>query len=65
MEELGLGRSGTKTKLVGVCRHFSLLAVATFRGLKVPSRARCGFSGYFSDKWEDHCRLFLGLREMR
>lgn len=54
MSDLGWGSNGTKTKLLGVCRHFSVLAVSLFRELGVPARARCGFAGYFSGNWEDH-----------
>lgn len=37
------------------CRHFSTLACALLRSAGVPSRARCGFGGYFeAGKWVDH-----------
>ena len=34
-------------RLVGTCRHFSLLLVALLRQQGVPARARCGFATYF------------------
>jgi hypothetical protein len=43
------------TRLVGVCRHFTLLTVAAQRAQGLPARARCGFADYFSPgKFEDH-----------
>lgn len=42
-------------RLVGVCRHFSLLAVAVLRAHGIPARARCGFGAYFiPGQFEDH-----------
>ena len=42
-------------RLVGICRHFSVLATAAFRAHGIPARARCGFGAYFnSGKFEDH-----------
>ena len=42
-------------RLVGICRHFTLLAVAIFRQHGAPARARVGFGGYFNPgKYEDH-----------
>jgi hypothetical protein len=42
-------------RLVGICRHYMLLAVAIFRQHGVPARGRGGFGAYFSpDKFEDH-----------
>ena len=42
-------------RLVGTCRHFSLLLVALLRQQGVPARARCGFATYFvPGKFEDH-----------
>lgn len=39
----------------GNCRHFTLLFVAMLRHQGVPSRARCGFGGYFGGgNFEDH-----------
>lgn len=34
-------------RVVGVCRHFTLLHVALLRHQGVAARARCGFTGYF------------------
>jgi hypothetical protein len=36
-------------RLVGVCRHFTLLHVAMLRKQGVPARARCGFGAYFQE----------------
>src|SRR5438128_398002 len=42
-------------KTVGVCRHFTVLAVAMLRKQGIPARSRCGFGAYFSaGKFEDH-----------
>lgn len=42
-------------RLVGVCRHFTLLHVAMLRRQGVAARARCGFGAYFqSGKYLDH-----------
>jgi hypothetical protein len=42
-------------RFAGNCRHFSTLTVALLRRAGVPSRARCGFAGYFeAGKWVDH-----------
>lgn len=42
-------------RLVGVCRHFTLMAVALLRDKGVPARARCGFGAYFNPGYfEDH-----------
>ncbi len=42
-------------RFAGNCRHFSVLTVALLRRAGVPSRARCGFAGYFeTGKWVDH-----------
>ena len=35
------------TRLVAVCRHFSVLLAAMLRAKGVPARARCGFANYF------------------
>ena len=44
-----------ETRLVGICRHFALLAVAMFRHHGVPARGRGGFGTYFNPgKFEDH-----------
>ena len=34
-------------RVVGVCRHFTLLHVAMLRAQGVAARARCGFGAYF------------------
>ena len=42
-------------RLVGVCRHFTVLLVAMLRAKGVPARARCGFGAYFNaGRFEDH-----------
>jgi len=42
-------------RVVGVCRHFSLLHVAMLRAQGVAARARCGFGAYFEKgKFLDH-----------
>lgn len=42
-------------RLVGTCRHFSVLLVALLRQQGVPARARCGFATYFTPgRFEDH-----------
>ncbi|MFO1162939.1 MAG: transglutaminase-like domain-containing protein [Reyranellaceae bacterium] len=42
-------------RLVGVCRHFTLLHVAMLRRQGTPARARCGFGAYFeTGKYVDH-----------
>lgn len=38
-------------RVVGNCRHFSTLTVALLRRAGIPSRARCGFAGYFEPGW--------------
>jgi hypothetical protein len=35
-------------RLVGVCRHFTVLLVAMLRAQGVSARARCGFGSYFA-----------------
>lgn len=35
-------------RLVGNCRHFTVLLVAMLRAQGVPARARCGFGSYFN-----------------
>jgi hypothetical protein len=37
-----------ETRLVGNCRHFSVLLVAMLRAQGIPARARCGFGAYFT-----------------
>jgi hypothetical protein len=42
-------------RLIGVCRHFTVLMVAMLRAKGVPARARCGFGAYFkAGHLEDH-----------
>lgn len=42
-------------RVVGVCRHFTLLHVAMLRRRGVAARARCGFGAYFEQgKFIDH-----------
>jgi Transglutaminase-like superfamily len=42
-------------RLVGICRHYMLLAIAIFRHHGVPARGRGGFGAYFNPgKFEDH-----------
>jgi hypothetical protein len=44
-----------EARLVGVCRHFTVLLVAILRAQGVPARARCGFGAYFhAGRFEDH-----------
>lgn len=44
-----------KKRLVGICRHYMLLAIAIFRHHGVPARGRGGFGAYFNPgKFEDH-----------
>ena len=51
---LGEPRAPAK-RLVGICRHFMLLAIAIFRAHGVPARGRGGFGAYFNPgKYEDH-----------
>jgi hypothetical protein len=42
-------------RVVGVCRHFTLLHVAMLRRQGIAARARCGFGAYFeTGKFVDH-----------
>jgi Transglutaminase-like superfamily len=42
-------------RVLGICRHSTLLHTAFLRARGVPARARCGFSNYFDPaKWYDH-----------
>lgn len=42
-------------RMVGVCRHFTLMPCAILREHGVPARARCGFGAYFTPgKFGDH-----------
>jgi hypothetical protein len=44
-----------ESRLAGNCRHYTVLTVAMLRAQGIPSRARCGFGGYFgSGAFEDH-----------
>ncbi len=44
-----------ESRLVGVCRHFTVLLVTMLRAQGVPARARCGFGSYFNrGRFEDH-----------
>ena len=36
-----------EARLIGVCRHFTVLLVAMLRAHGIPARARCGFATYF------------------
>jgi hypothetical protein len=50
---LGLARPPAR-RLIGVCRHFSVLASALLRRQGVAARARCGFGLYFDGTPVDH-----------
>jgi hypothetical protein len=51
----GLAERPFDVKTVGICRHFSVLAVAMLRAKGTPARARCGFGAYFNKgTFEDH-----------
>ena len=50
---LGVARPPAR-RLIGVCRHFSVLASALLRRQGVPARARCGFGMYFDGTPVDH-----------
>ena len=51
----GQGASRAGERLVGVCRHFTLLHVAMLRRQGIAARARCGFGAYFEPgKFLDH-----------
>jgi len=53
-QPLSVGRP-VDARLVGVCRHFTVLLVAMLRAKGVPARARCGFGAYFNPgHFEDH-----------
>lgn len=51
-------------RVVGTCRHFTVLACAFLRARGIPARARCGFGTYFreghgfdhwiTEYWDDH-----------
>ena len=52
-EPLGVARPPGR-RVIGVCRHFSVLASALLRRQGVPARARCGFGLYFDGTPVDH-----------
>ena len=56
LERLGtLDARPPERRLVGVCRHFTVLGVAALRARGIPARARCGFGAYFNQgRFEDH-----------
>jgi len=37
-----------EARLVGICRHFTVLLVAILRAQGIPARVRCGFGSYFN-----------------
>ena len=42
-------------RVLGICRHFTLVHTAFLRAQDIPARVRCGFSNYFDrSKWYDH-----------
>jgi hypothetical protein len=42
-------------RVLGICRHFTLVHTALLRAQGIPARVRCGFSNYFDrSKWYDH-----------
>ncbi|MGZ8762301.1 MAG: transglutaminase-like domain-containing protein [Acidimicrobiia bacterium] len=42
-------------RVLGICRHFTLVHTALLRSQDVPARVRCGFSNYPDQtKWYDH-----------
>lgn len=47
-------RRGVDGRIIGVCRHFSLLLVSMLRAHGITARARCGFGAYFTPDFEDH-----------
>jgi hypothetical protein len=46
-QPLSVARS-VDERLIGVCRHFTVLLVAMLRAQGIPARARCGFGSYFN-----------------
>ena len=57
-------------RVVGTCRHFSVLACALLRHRGIPARARCGFATYFQpgdglDHWVIEYRQDGGSRWTR
>lgn len=56
----------TDHRVVGICRHFMLLAVTILRHHGVPARSRGGFGNYFGPgKYEDHwvCEYWDGSEQ--
>lgn len=44
-----------ESKMIGICRDFSVAAVSLCREAGIPARARCGFASYFEEgKYVDH-----------
>jgi hypothetical protein len=44
-----------KRRVLGNCRHFTVLMTTMLRAQGIPARARCGFGNYFGTGWsEDH-----------
>ena len=42
-------------RVVGICKHFSMLLCSILREKGIPARTRCGFATYFQGGWfEDH-----------
>lgn len=53
-------------RLIGNCRHFSVLLTALLRQHGIPARARCGFARYFKSGYhEDHwiCEYWSSKRQ--
>ncbi|MEJ0066626.1 MAG: transglutaminase domain-containing protein [Caulobacteraceae bacterium] len=50
---LGVARPPAR-RVIGVCRHFSVLATALLRRQGIAARARCGFGLYFDGTPVDH-----------
>lgn len=55
---------GHESKIIGICRDFTLLAVALCREVGMPARARCGFATYFEEgHYIDHWVLEVWNQE--
>lgn len=50
---LAVGREPNH-RMIGNCRHFTVLTCALLRREGIPARARVGFGSYFDDSWVDH-----------
>lgn len=50
---LAVGRE-PEHRMIGNCRHFTVLTCALLRRAGIPARARVGFGSYFDDSWVDH-----------